>query len=100
LLGDVCAAFRELDETRQGLVRGHLTTAWPVEDAAAAGVAARLTERLGSRVVLARAADPGLLGGFRVQVRDTVYDASVAARLRLARAALMGARAQGVTRGG
>jgi F-type H+-transporting ATPase subunit delta len=51
----------------------------------AEGIAARAGRRIGKRVVLRTAEDPALLGGYRLQVGDKVYDLSLAARLRMLR---------------
>jgi F-type H+-transporting ATPase subunit delta len=42
----------------------------------------RLTQLLGQQVILATSVNEDLLGGLVVRVGDTVYDASLAARLK------------------
>jgi F-type H+-transporting ATPase subunit delta len=85
LLNDICASYLEHDEARQGVVRGELTVAMAMAADEAEGIAARAGRRIGKRVVLRTAEDPALLGGYRLQVGDKVYDLSLAARLRMLR---------------
>jgi F-type H+-transporting ATPase subunit delta len=85
LLDDICASFLEHDEARQGIVRGRLTAVATPGPAEVGEITARAGRRTGKRVVLQTAEDPALLGGYRLQVGDTVYDLSLAARLRMLR---------------
>lgn len=85
LLGEIGESFLERDEERQGLVRGKLASAFALSATETDEIAARAGQRLGKRVVLKTEAKPELLGGYRLQVGDMVYDLSLAARLRMIR---------------
>jgi len=75
------AAHRRCDELR-GRVRVRIATAAPLADALAAGIEDRLRAKLGAEPILQRRVDPSLIGGLVVQVEDTVFDGSVANRLK------------------
>jgi F-type H+-transporting ATPase subunit delta len=87
LLGQVCVSFRDCDERSQGVLRGRLTAPFGMDAAEVATIQARLSARIRAEIRLTEDTDPQLLGGFRVQVVDTVYDLSLAARLRMMQAA-------------
>ena len=72
-------------ERRQGRVSVRVTTATPLEDAAADRIVESLRKTLEGEPVLRRVVDPGVLGGVIVRVGDTVYDASLAAQLETLR---------------
>jgi len=88
LLPEVGASFAEYDDKRRGIKRGRLEFALAMDPDATVVIAARMSALLGGTVALATNVSPSLLGGFRLQVGDQVYDASVAARLRMLREAL------------
>jgi len=89
LLEEISADFLEQEETRQGIVRGTLASAFPVTAGEAGELAIRLGNRWGRKLILKTEDNPGLLGGCRMQVGDTVYDSSLAARLRMLRQTMM-----------
>jgi F-type H+-transporting ATPase subunit delta len=88
LLAGIAQAYAADDEYRRGVVRGTLTSAVALDEDRVTAIAARTSARLGRAVRLSARVDDALLGGFSLRVGDTVYDYSLAARLRLARAAL------------
>lgn len=92
LLPEICPVFAALEESRRQIVRGEMTTAFRAPGDALETMAARFGTLLGKTVLLRGGEDPALLGGCRVRVGDLVYDFSLAARLRLARRTLTGAR--------
>ena len=59
-----------------------LTTATPLEPAAAARIAKSLRAMLGGEPVLEQQIDPSLIGGAVLRVGDTIYDGSVAHQLQ------------------
>lgn len=89
LLADVAADFLDQEEARRGIVRGVLASAFPVLASEADAMAGRLAGRWGRQLVLKTEEMPELLGGCRLQVGDTVYDFSLAARLRMLRQTMM-----------
>lgn len=89
LLEEVAADFQEQEEARRGVVRGCLSSAFPLAAGETAGLAERLGHRLRVKLLLKTEENPGLLGGGRLQVGDMVYDFSLAARLRMLRQRMM-----------
>lgn len=77
----VSDALEEQCERATGVLRATVTSAAPLDDEQVSALAARLRQRLNRPVKLAAAADPSLLGGFKVRMEDRVYDASVAHQL-------------------
>ena len=68
-------------ERMRGRVSVRVTTATPLEDAAAGRIVESLRKTLEGEPVLRRVVDPSVLGGVIVRVGDTIYDASLAAQL-------------------
>ena len=89
MLEEICADFQEQEEVRKGILRGQLDSAFEVESDVVNDLAVRMGARIGKTVLLKMEEKPGLLGGGRLQVGDTVYDYSLAARLRLLRQTMM-----------
>lgn len=89
LLEEICADFLDQEELRKGILRGRLESAFGVDAGVVDDLAARVGARIGKTVVLKLEENPDLLGGGRLQVGDTVYDFSLAARLRLLRQTMM-----------
>ena len=57
-------------------------TAYPLSNPVRERIVGRLTQLLGRQVILTTEVNEDLLGGLVVRVGDTVYDASLAARLK------------------
>ncbi len=93
LIDDMARAYEADEEARRGIVQGTVTAAIPLDAGRVQAVAQGASARTGKTVVLSSITDAAMLGGFRLQIGDTVYDYSLAARLRMARAAL--AKGQG-----
>lgn len=75
------AARKQLNVLRKR-VEVIVETAHPLSNPLRERITARLGELLASEVILTTAINPELLGGLVVRVGDTVYDASLAARLK------------------
>lgn len=93
LLDDMARAYEADEEARRGIVQGTVTAAIPLDAVCVQAVERGASARTGKTVILSSITDAAVLGGFRLQIGDTVYDYSLAARLRMARAAL--AKGQG-----
>jgi F-type H+-transporting ATPase subunit delta len=85
LLRPILRETHKLYDRMQGRVRVRLTTATPIPDEMAERVAGGLRKLLDGEPILERAADPDLIGGVVVRVGDTVYDGSIANRLKTLR---------------
>ena len=89
MLGEICQDFREREEVRCGIVRGTLASAFAVLPDDVGKIAAHAGSRIGKQLILKTEETPGLIGGCRLQVGDTVYDFSLAAQLRMLRQTMM-----------
>jgi F-type H+-transporting ATPase subunit delta len=80
-LGGVVDAFRELADGHLGRIRAKVTSAVPLDAAAATAIAEKLSQATQAKVLLDRAVDPALLGGVVAQVGSLVYDGSIRTQL-------------------
>jgi F-type H+-transporting ATPase subunit delta len=78
----ILRAAKKLYNEMSGRVEVRLETAAPISNAMRERIVARLTQLLGREVVLTSAVNEELLGGLVVRIGDTVYDGSLAARLK------------------
>lgn len=77
----VISAFEALSAKARGVVAATVTTAVPLTDAQASGVAAALRQALGKDPEITTAVDPSILGGLKVKVGSRLFDASLKSRL-------------------
>ncbi len=77
-----------LDEAR-GIVRGQLFTAYPFTEQQLTALTRRLNKITGKEVVLHQSVKPELLGGFVIQMNDTVIDTSLKNQLNKLRERLV-----------
>ena len=77
----VAAAFKRIAAVKRGTVAAEVTTALPLTEAQAAGVAAALRQSLGKDPEIVTRVDPAILGGLRVKVGSRLFDASLRTRL-------------------
>jgi F-type H+-transporting ATPase subunit delta len=89
LLDEICADFKAQEERRQGILRGRLTSAFALSSDDVKDIALQAGSRIRKQLILETEENPELLGGCRLQVGDTVYDFSLAARLRMIRQTMM-----------
>ncbi len=87
-LPEIAASFRVLKNARTGLSDAVVYSAFPIDAAALADVAASLEKRFGRKLNLIVELDAELIGGIRVVVGDEVLDTSVKARLEQMKVAL------------
>jgi F-type H+-transporting ATPase subunit delta len=66
----------------RGRVEVIVETAYPISNPIRERITGRLAQLLGRQVMLTTEVNEDLLGGLVVRVGDTVYDASLAARLK------------------
>lgn len=73
---------QDLYDQQQGRIKVIVTTALPLEDEVKSAIADAVRQRTGGEPVLIERTRPDLIGGVVVQIGDTLFDGSVAARLR------------------
>lgn len=81
-LREIYSAAVKLNNERLGLVEVTATTATQLPQDMADSLTAKLKAKLGREVVLKSEVDPSVIGGLVLHVGDTVFDGSVANRLK------------------
>ncbi len=87
-LPEIARQFRVLANAQGGSSDAVIYSAFPIDDAALAPLAAALEKRFGRKLQVSVQLDPSLIGGIRVAVGDEVLDTSVKARLEQMKVAL------------
>ena len=77
----IVRTFGELADLKLGRVRAKVTTAVPLDGAAAQAIADRLSQSTRATVLVDRQVDPALLGGVVAQVGSLVFDGSLRTQL-------------------
>lgn len=88
LLPEIRQLFEALRNEAEGLARATIESAQPLTDAQVADLTAALAKRFGKRIEATTLVNPGLIGGARISVGDTVIDGSVRGKLEAMRHAL------------
>ena len=88
VLPEIAAQFRALKNAQSGSSDAVVFSAFPIDQAALADVAATLEKRFGRKLNVSVELQPELIGGIRVVVGDEVLDTSVKARLEQMKVAL------------
>lgn len=91
LIHQIVEAFDTLVDRHNGVVLAKVTTAAPLNTAQTAALTETLSRRTGKTIRMRCQQDPALLGGLKVQLGSTIYDASLQGRLRLLKAQLLSA---------
>jgi len=73
--------FGRLADEQLGRVRARVTSAVPLDPAAAQSIADKLAAATRAQVILDRVVDPAILGGVVAQVGSLVYDGSIRSQL-------------------
>ena len=81
LLPEIAELFEALKDQAQGTAKAEIETAMALSDAQLGEITSALERRFGKRIEATVRVNPGLIGGARVTVGDTVIDASVQAKL-------------------
>jgi len=88
VLPEMAAQFRSLKNAQSGSSDAVVYSAFPIDGAALADLAATLESRFGRKLNVKVELEPALIGGIRVVVGDEVLDTSVKARLEQMKVAL------------
>jgi len=80
-LRGICKAMEELYNEHAGIVDVRITSAEPLTDTQVDNIKTKLASKLGKTIQAATDTDQDLIGGFRVQVGDSILDLSLAAKL-------------------
>jgi F-type H+-transporting ATPase subunit delta len=90
LLPMVASLFEELKAQDEGVVEAEITVASKLGETQLKSLISRLESRFKSRVEARMTVDPGVIGGIKIVVGDTVIDATVRAQLQEMAYALKG----------
>ncbi len=82
LLPTILSEARVRYDTRQGRQRVQVISARPLDTQAENRIRSRLAESLPFQPILETRVDPSLIGGIVIRVGDTVYDSSLAMRIK------------------
>lgn len=74
--------YRELADTRLGIVRAQIASACPLDEAHRQAIRAQLAQRFDAEIVLETQVDPELLGGVRIEIGGRVLDGTLRGGLR------------------
>ncbi|HLO66991.1 MAG TPA: ATP synthase F1 subunit delta [Holophaga sp.] len=89
LVHEIAACYAELVDRHTGVVEARVLSAQPLSPDQTSALSASLAKRTGKIVRLRWQPDPAILGGVKVQVGSTVFDASLQGQLRLLKAKLL-----------
>jgi F-type H+-transporting ATPase subunit delta len=84
-LAGIVDAFTALADQKLGRVRARVTSAVPLDPAAAGELSDRLARATRAQVIVDSKVDPQLIGGVVAQVGDLTYDGSIRAQLEALR---------------
>ncbi|MBI3988496.1 MAG: ATP synthase F1 subunit delta [candidate division NC10 bacterium] len=87
----ILRVYEEMSDERLNRTKAIVTSAVPLADGERRTVLDRLTALTGKTVYLEEKVDPSLLGGLKIQVKSTVYDGTLRARLTKIREQLLNA---------
>lgn len=91
LVHDIASCYSELVDEATGVVEARVLSSQPLTGNQTTALSASLAKRTGKTIRLRWQPDPAILGGVKVQVGSTVYDASLQGQLRLLKAKLLSA---------
>lgn len=91
LIHEIVAAFDELVDERMGVLNASVSSAQALSPHQSKALESSLSTRTGKTIRLRWNQDPALLGGLKVQVGSTVYDASLQGELRQLKTRLLSA---------
>lgn len=89
MLSGILRIYGEMADERLNQVKAIVTSAVPLADWERQQVIEQFTLLTGKRVYLEERVDPSLLGGLKVQIKSTVYDGTLRARLTKIREQLL-----------
>lgn len=80
-LPEIAEAYGELMDEAEGIRQATVWTAVPLAEKERGALEEALGAKLGAKIRLKSVVDKSLIGGIKVQIDDTVYDASISQQL-------------------
>ena len=81
LLNGIATVFEQYDKQALGLLEVTITSARPLEPGQSAAIEERIANRFHRKLETVQRVDPSLLGGFKVQAGDMIFDLSLTHQL-------------------
>jgi F-type H+-transporting ATPase subunit delta len=81
VLPQIADLFAELKNDAEGTALARIDTAFPLSDSQVTELTAALQKRFGKKIEATVNIEPGLIGGARITVGDTVVDGTIEAQL-------------------
>jgi F-type H+-transporting ATPase subunit delta len=75
-LGAICEIFEQLDAQARNIAQARITTSAALSDSQIHAITGHLGGKLGKTVEPVCEVDPGIVGGVKIRMGDTVYDYS------------------------
>ncbi len=88
---DIVDAFETLVDVHRGVLEAEVTTAHPLSEPQSRTLAELLGKRTGATIRLRCHQDASILGGLKLRLGSTIYDASLQGQLRQLKARLLNA---------
>ena len=89
ILPSIANELRKAADVRKGIVRAHVTSAVPLQEAYVQKLTQTLETRYGKKVLLQRSVDPSLIAGIVTRIGDTIIDGSLRSRLSSLKSTLL-----------
>jgi F-type H+-transporting ATPase subunit delta len=86
----IVLTLRAMGDRKEGIVRGELVSAFPLDPPQLEAIQHNLEKKIGKKIVLMRKVDPDLIGGIVIKIGDKVIDGSVRSALEDMRKTLTG----------
>ncbi len=80
-LGEILEAFEKLFDLSQGIIRAKLTSRFSLEGHDLESIKKRLSEKFNKKIEPELVIDESIIGGFKLQINDDVFDLSVKTEL-------------------
>ena len=77
----ICEIFKSYYSQKHGILAVTLTSPFPLREDQTQAICDKLKRHYGKEIQPVREISPQLIGGFKVQVGDTVYDYSIRSQL-------------------
>ncbi len=85
MITEIMKEFLNLRDDKEGIVKTNITSSVDLTDSVKKEIASKLEKKTNKKVKTEFGVDNNIIGGFIVQIKDTVYDASVKHQLELLR---------------
>lgn len=82
ILNLILEEYIKIQESSQGIVRGVITSAYPLDENQIKTLTSKLNKNPQHTLILEQKINSDLIGGFQVQIGDLIYDWSISTQLK------------------